>query len=371
MINHTDLFAPEAFDPVAKLQTAARKAAGDLSRDAARSLVDMYYRWQHERISMNNQVRAQVQGLDGAEPGESLLVIEHFASQVSTLEKQMVALLGAWAKSRAEGQWALEQVGVGPVIAAGLSAHIDITRAPTVGHIWRFAGLDPTIKWLGKNGAKALLDQVTDEGWYAAFMRDDDDEGDSYALTDEEIAELNEGLEQGKRHELTTDQMLLVSRLTNRKFGNLVRIAKDDDGRITRRSMLAALAKRPWNASLKVLCWKAGDSFVKVSNNPHAFYGVLYRERKLLEVERNNEGLFADQAARTLEEKRITDPATRKIYEAGQLPPGRLDLRARRYAVKLFLAHWHEAAYIDHYGEKPPLPYPIAHLGHAHIIERP
>jgi hypothetical protein len=37
--------------------------------------------------------------------------------------------------------------GIGPVIAAGLMAHIDITKCPTVGHIWRFAGLDPTLKW--------------------------------------------------------------------------------------------------------------------------------------------------------------------------------------------------------------------------------
>lgn len=366
-----DIFAPEAFDPVAKLQTAARKAAGDLSRDAARSLVDMYYRWQHERISMNNQIRAQLQGMDGAEPGESLLVIEHFGAQVAKLEKQMVALLGAWAEKRAEGEWALSQTGIGPIIAAGLSAHIDITRAPTVGHIWRFAGLDPTVKWLGQKGARELLDQVTDEGWYAAFMQDDGEITAAYAMTDIELAELDAGLAEGKRHELTTDQILLASRLTNRKFGNLVRIAKDDEGRITRKSMLSALAKRPWNASLKVLCWKMGDSFVKVSNNPHAFYGVIYRERKVLEVERNDAGLFADQARETLEAKRITDPVTRSIYEAGKLPPGRLDLRARRYAVKLFLAHWHEAAYIDHYGEKPPLPYPIAHLGHTHVIERP
>ena len=38
-------------------------------------------------------------------------------------------------------------VGIGPVIAAGLMCHIDIEKAPTVGHIWRFAGLDPTTIW--------------------------------------------------------------------------------------------------------------------------------------------------------------------------------------------------------------------------------
>jgi len=37
--------------------------------------------------------------------------------------------------------------GIGPVITAGLLAHLDITQAPTAGHFWRFAGLDPTCKW--------------------------------------------------------------------------------------------------------------------------------------------------------------------------------------------------------------------------------
>ena len=40
--------------------------------------------------------------------------------------------------------------------------------------------------------------------------------------------------------------------------------------------------RRPWNAELKVLCWKLGDSFVKVSNKEGALYGRIYRERKAL-----------------------------------------------------------------------------------------
>ena len=55
----------------------------------------------------------------------------------------------------------------------------------------------------------------------------------------------------------------------------------------------------------------------------------------------------------------------------GKLPDGRLHLRAQRYAVKLFLAHWHEVAYRNRYDKAPPLPYPIAHLGHAHVIAAP
>ena len=164
------------------------------------------------------------------------------------------------------------------MLSAGLLAHIDITRAPTVGHIWSFAGLDPTKTW-----------------------------------------------EKGQ--------------------------------------------KRPWNSSLKTLCWKIGQSFMKFSNQEECFYGHLYRERKAREIARNEAGELAEQAKQMLERRNFRkDTIARKFYEEGKLPPAHIDARARRYAVKLFLAHWHEVAYVAHYHQPPPLPYPIAHLGHAHVI---
>jgi hypothetical protein len=41
------------------------------------------------------------------------------------------------------GLWMVAQYGVGPVLAAGFLAHLDITVAPTAGHFWQFAGLNP------------------------------------------------------------------------------------------------------------------------------------------------------------------------------------------------------------------------------------
>jgi hypothetical protein len=190
-----------------------------------------------------------------------------------------------------------------------LSAHIDITKAPTVGHIWRFAGLDPTSRW-----------------------------------------------EKGE--------------------------------------------KRPWNASLKVLCWKIGESFVKVSNHEKDFYGHLWRERKELETGKNENGDYVGQAREKLERFNIgkgteawlwyagclsreaaveirTSPAekrmglTKKLAgepESGirMLPPAHVHARSKRWVVKLFLAHWHHVAYELHYGTEPPKPYAITQLHHAH-----
>lgn len=355
------------FDPVEKLGRAAESAAMGMDRTSARTLVDMYYRWQRHRIDLKGQFRAQIQGADGDDASPSLEVIDYFASQSEALEKRAASVLGKWAAKRPEGEWAQAQLGIGPVISAGLSAHIDITKAPTVGHIWRFAGLDPTVKWLGQKGARELLGRVMDD----ESDEFDTEYSDTGALSDDELAQLDAELSDGHRHELDTDQIALVSRLTGRKFQNLIRLARNDSGRITRTSMLSALAKRPWNASLKVLCWKAGQSFIKVSNNPNAFYGVIYRQRKELEIERNEAGVFADQAAATLKERNIRDADLKATYEAGRLPAGRLDLRAQRYATKLFLAGWHEVAYVAQYGQLPPLPYALEHLGHTHEVVGP
>ncbi len=63
------------------------------------------------------------------------------------IENEISRALDAWTDAQPAARWAKAIPGIGPVIAAGLAAHIDIEEAPTVGHIWRFAGLDPTMEW--------------------------------------------------------------------------------------------------------------------------------------------------------------------------------------------------------------------------------
>lgn len=263
------------YEPVARLTRDIVSAAKTLSDDEARFLVDAYYKMQEDRIRAHAQVRALAQS---EEPND---VLRWLAAQSETLEGQVKRALARYTENSELGRWALSVKGIGPVLTAGLLAHIDIRKAPTVGHIWRFAGLDPTKRW-----------------------------------------------EKGQ--------------------------------------------KRPWNAALKTLCWKIGESFVKVSGDEEAFYGRIYRERKAYEQERNEKGLLREQAADMLIRKNFgKDTEARKHYEAGRLPPGHVHARAKRYAVKLFLAHYHEVGYKLTFGTAPPLPYPIAHLGHAHKIDPP
>ncbi len=261
--------------PVIRLTKDLRSAARTLSDHEARFLVDAYYAMQDDRIRAAHQHRALSKSNEPAE------VMSWLLEQREILEKQVARALDAYSGAQQIGMWARSIIGIGPVITAGLLAHIDITKAPTVGHIWRYAGLDPTQVW-----------------------------------------------EKGQR--------------------------------------------RPWNASLKTLCWKVGESFVKVSGNEKDIYGKVYKERKALETQRNERFEFAEQAKAALARKKFgADTQAKKFYDQGMLPPGHIHARAKRYAVKLFLSHMHHVWWEIQTGEKPPKPYVITHMDHAHYIEPP
>ncbi len=130
--------------------------------------------------------------------------------------------------------------------------------------------------------------------------------------------------------------------------------------------------KRPWNARLKVLAWKIGESFVKVSNHPNDIYGKIYKARKELEIKRNEAGEFAGQAEDKLAKFKIgKDTIAYSHYSKGRLPDGHIHERAKRYAVKIFLSHYHAVAHEIATGEVPAKPYVIEHMGHADYIHPP
>jgi transposase len=260
-------------EPIRRLTLDLLEAAERLTPAEVRYLVDTYYQVQEARKAAGNRLKAAERA------GEPTLLLDHFHENLRTVEGQIKRAMLAWAPQYRPGRWMLDQYGIGPVLASGFLAHLDIEQAPTVGHFWAFAGLDPTRRW-----------------------------------------------ERGQR--------------------------------------------RPHNATLKVLCWRLGDCVKKFSGNPRCVYGQLYRRRKALEVERNERLMFADQAAESLRRERLTD-RQRAWYEKGMLPPARIDLRAMRWAVKVFLAHLHHVMWEDRYGTPPPRPYVLDRLGHTTFIAPP
>ncbi len=157
--------------------------------------------------------------------------------------------------------------------------------------------------------------------------------------------------------------------------------------------------KRPWNADLKTLCWKIGESFVKMQNRESDVYGHLFVIRKDEEWTRNLNGEFSDQAAKVLEDKNIGKDTMAYAFYSGQfspvqihnylrnnepipeglkpdgttptlrmLPPAHVHARARRWVVKIFISNLHEVWFELYYDKPAPEPYPFAHLGHTHKI---
>lgn len=161
--------------------------------------------------------------------------------------------------------------------------------------------------------------------------------------------------------------------------------------------------KRPWNAFLKTLSYKIGESFIKFQRHHDDFYGKWYAYRKSIEWERNLTGKFADQAIKKMNEQPVgsdtnsyhwyvgnIDPAwaqeivvNHKLFPASlpdkaflpegaerfpMLPPAHIHSRARRYAVKLFLSHCVEISNWIHHKQLGPTIYIIAKESHADYI---
>ena len=269
-------------EPIVKLKMDLRAAAATLKKDEARYLVDLYYQIQDFRKASNSQICAIEKAVaNGKRPNEPTLLLGWIFNTNYAVEQIIKKTLEEFTDIEPTGMglWAKSVFGIGPVLSAGLLAHIDITKVKTAGGIWRFAGLDFTSKWEKKK-------------------------------------------------------------------------------------------KRPWNAKLKELCWKIGESFVINNKKEECFYGHLYLERKEIEARKNDNGDYRDQAAAGL--LRVGDDTEAiKFYKRGLLPPGHLHSRARRWAVKIFLAHWFEEAFKKMYRKEPPLPYALAHLNHTHRIESP
>lgn len=117
--------------------------AASLNDAEIRFAVANYYTAQDARKRFDMQVRHLGDRSDGAIPP----LLKWSADANATIEESIKRGMLKYAEASPVGRWCLAQVGVGPVITAGLLSHIDITKAPTVGHIWSFAGLNPTMKW--------------------------------------------------------------------------------------------------------------------------------------------------------------------------------------------------------------------------------
>ena len=344
-----------------------RQGGGGVTDNEARYFVDLYYEEQEQRIRLNNQVKGlERDAVKTGNKAEPHLALDWLLGQKTQMETNVKKMLEIYVEGH-EMAWFFQQTtGVGPILSAGLLAHIDIKKCDTAGDLWSFAGLNPNTQWCGRDEAKRI--------W-------DDTPGDDL-----------------------TDRLVRVAKKINRTPENLIRMAQyKPDGtetKFTERDCVAAISRKPFNGQLKTLCWKLGESFVKVSNNPKSLYGRLYKERKQREWERNIRGELSDQATEALARKnygKSTDAykwysgacspeLAAAMLENGEtptvngclakttgvpmLPPDHVQSRARRWPVKIFLGHLHQR-WREELDLPCPAPWVLAHGGHTHFIAPP
>ncbi len=297
------------FELLDKLSKDLSASARLLGQREARFLVEFYYAMQDFRIRAASRVR---EASKDAEPNQ---VLSFVLDSNKRLEGNIQKALGEFANQYHVGRWLRSICGIGPVISAGLLAHLDVRLCKTAGHFWNFAGLNPAVKW-----------------------------------------------EKGK--------------------------------------------KRPWNAELKTLLWKAGESFVKVQNNKNDYYGKLFAQRKREEWESNLSGRLQAAAESATTDKEFRDETNAKAWYTGQidhkwarsiieeggkftatipavaktesgykmLPPAHIHSRATRWVRKIFLSHVHHVMYEDYFQAAPPVPYVFEKMpeqDHRHFIPAP
>lgn len=329
---------------LASLSKETKQSAAYLSDSQIRLIVDNYYQTQKYRMNIANQIRAVAQDFDQVQEGEQP-AIAWLLKDVENRENQIKKMISEYVKTVPVCLWAMAVKGIGPVFAANLWSYIDMNKCCHANQFLSYAGLnDNNTPWLGKEKAKDIVDEA-----YKYFGLKSSDKADDNVF-------LRVAINSGRS--ITTVKKGFES--------HKEKAAKNESDRSI---IIKYLSKPPYNTELKKLCFLIGESFVKVSNRG-SLYGKLYQERKALETMKNENLEYKEQAEKLLSEKNYSkDTDTYKFLSQGKLSPAHINMRAKRYAVKIFLTHFFEACWIYTHKEKPPVIYPIAFQGHVDYIE--
>ena len=335
-------------DPIARLNKDLRDAAKLMNRREARYLVDLYYQVQKPRKAAGEQIDRCWE----AEEPTDLLRWSHANSM--RVEEDIRAVLGAFAGEYAVGQWLQGICGIARVLSAGLLATFDV-RERMIGPCDECKD-----KWQDKANGKGRrvfrpLNGTPDSDGNLLFECTGLKKKNEMCGTHKIINIHKDGRKSSKG---------IMRRAT---AGTFLRFAGQDPTMVWEKNQ-----PRPWNAQAKVLCYLVGESFVKVQNNDKDIYGKIYAKRKAQEIAFNEELRFADQAeVKAKQVGKGTDAY--RWYSKGKLPPAHIHARARRYAVRIFLSHFHHICHVDYYGKEPPIPYVFEHSekNHTHYIPPP
>ena len=405
-------FPEGAKDPFGKLSKKVDMSLFDISdidytkvdNTEIRALVRAFYhQYQPNRIVAENIERSLIQGASHGDAGEIISdnpdltsgipetlyirfpVMARFVDMNRKQEEVFRKIIENYIKSTTIGQYLTSIAGIGPLLAACFIAYLKPRKY--AGQVFSYVGLndnnDPWIK--SEDKINYIMDTFCPNEY----------------ISEKDIA--------------------AISAYTGRAVGRIIRGARVldprfEDGKhyiITRKSLKSYLKKPPFNRELKKVCWKLGESILKLKNNAKSKYGALLTERLAYEHQKNDNLEYIQEAMKALDyapkgqmyrkDMKLTHEEelerlhemqhlidigafngtgsmvkidgveyhynklgigkttqTFKTYYDGKLGDGHILQRAKRWVVKLILSHIFEAMYIDTYGSLPPAPYIIA-----------
>lgn len=133
----------------------SKKASSKISDSEVRCLVSCYYISQEDRKRFYNQERTLGDVREKFTSENAFLVT--LAERAFDTEKEILNVLDDYTKEHQIGKWIRSVHGLGPVLAAGILAYIDITKVNHAGSIWVYAGINAEAKW--KKGEKRPWNQ--------------------------------------------------------------------------------------------------------------------------------------------------------------------------------------------------------------------
>ena len=406
------------------------KLAKSGDRSMVKFLTDQYYQSQAFRITAENQARSLFQQADKAADEEHPEWIRTQLKNAAYQEQLNKKYIDIVTDNIPICKWMKAIKGIGPMMSAYIYSRFEITKHRYGGDFASYAGLnDNNVPWIGKDKAKQIvkeakqqqfdmlsnissiirnlvgdeffdkiskkisqaakknenfnlnLDEVEeiiniempklDRTWYPVFLIDHDDEECCLSLYIESWTQwlVHEDyatdLMYTLCHQLTGRKTQLIKRGTKNGWDNKKSASKKKY--ITNGDIEAFLAKPPYNLELKTKMWVVSDIFVK-NKNRGSKYGEIFDRRLEYEMEKNENGEYAEQAAQILRDRNIADKKTIEVLQSGKLTKSHLVARAKRVAVKLFLSHVYEAMYYDKFHEEAPEPYVIAYKDHHGYI---
>ena len=340
-------------------------------------LVARYYGVQKPRVAAGNRLQKD------EKKGKPHDIPTFFWHNLYKMEDNLRYAFAAFVKEYRVGRCLLDWHGVGPVIAAGLTATLDVRRAPTSGNFYSFAGLNPAVHQQTDTKIKSLLSDELASGFTDATI-----------VTEDQFATICGRL--GRKPQLVRNLFAFLAK------------TKTSPKTIKVGALKKVLMLRPWSQFVKTLVvGKAVPCFLKCGSSDKDVYAKLWYMRRDKEWLANLRGEFAGQAQAALSEKSFSHATQAHLWYSGRvslkaaeiwvannkagmpmeenavkpdkegcgpqmLPPGRIRSRATRFVGKIFLSHVHMVMYKDFYGTEPPLPYVLTKFPeHTHLINPP